>query len=186
MCAYDNQPIQHFTQQAFLSTFNTPRFPRNAHVSKIHQAWTSLRTPAATCTYTQNPDTVDTPPTSETRANNEIVSSVYFRTADGRSLFAESLATAVERSCCGSNRVVHSADSHAGGFDLSSTLGATGLFGGVGVGLGLEARQRRARIDSRHRDRKRKQESYIAKMKAERTNDEVLVLFLSRKNSCSP
>lgn len=113
------------------------------------------------------------PPTLS--APDEIVSTTYFRTADGRSLFAESLAVASELSS-GHYRI-KSADSHycSGWSDI---LGSAGPRKGTPApaGLGLDARQRRARISSKHRDEKWREQSLAAKKKLERLNYEVSIL----------
>lgn len=106
----------------------------------------------------------------------EFASSVLFRTADGRSLFAETLGVT-------ENARVYSGGLWRGGRSRRREEGVLGdeacgslirkRPGSKRLGLGLSARLRRGRIDVRSRDEKRMEEILSARGRIKRLEDEV-------------
>lgn len=101
----------------------------------------------------------------------------YFRTADGRSLFAETLGamgTANGKGPYCKNRWEGGKGGLLGDEAVGISCGKDGERDGrLGLGLGLEARLRRGRIDARSRDDKRREETMSAQTRVKRLQDEV-------------
>lgn len=111
--------------------------------------------------------------------------SEFFRTADGRSLFAESLGNlSSDDSIKRVRREIRWGEGGAGGRRGGRHRGFLCLLGEEGCSpsergaaeakrLGVAARHRRARIDARSRDGKRRAETLVAREKIKRLEEEV-------------
>lgn len=121
----------------------------------------------------------------------EIKDAEFFRTADGRSLFAESLSGIggkTERVChaiqWGEDGDSDDQGHHRRGF--LCLLGEEGRRASErgspdGRRLGVAARRRRARIDTRSRDGKRRAEMMFAREKIKRLGEEVILVPRTRR-----